>query len=180
MDHKTFEEILTMVCLTLIVLALSGCGAVSTPDPTPTPAPSTATPIPPTATPIPPTATPTPIPPTATPTVAPIVTLTGRVLYAGSEEPVADTLIMITGEDGGVQYGAGGILQNPTGTTDSAGGFSIEITEAFLEKKDYRIMVAVNLVTRMSFITDQEGIPVVLQVESVPSEIDLGDIFVQR
>ena len=179
MDHKTFEKMLTLVCLTLIVFALSGCGAAPTPDPTPTPAPPTATPIPPTPTPIPPTATPTSIPPTATPTLAPIVTLTGRVLYAGSEEPVADAMVMITGEDGGVEFSAG-ILQNPSGDTDSTGRFSIEIEKAFLEKKDYQVMVAVNIFTRMSPITTEEGVPVVLEVESVPSEIDLGDIFVQR
>lgn len=158
--------------LTLIVLLLAGCGGA--------PAEPTSTP---TLIPVPPTATPTPIPPTATPsvtpTVAPIVTLSGRLLYADSENPVADTSIFITGEEGSISF-ANGILVNPTGKTDSTGKFKVEIPEAFLGEQDYKIMVLVGFQPKMAPIMTQDGVLVVLTIESVPSENDLGDVLVQR
>lgn len=173
-----------MFGLAFAVSMLTGCGVSVEPTATPTPVPPTFTPTPtpvpstPTPTPVPPTATPTPIPPTATPAIAPVVTITGRVLFADSEEPVADRLVTITGEDGAVQFDAG-IMVNPAGTTDSTGGFEIAIKETFLKKTDYQVMIVVHVGMEGAFVRTQEGV-LVVQVESVPSEIDLGDIFVQR
>ena len=157
---------------TLVILSLVGCGA---PAPTATPQPPTSTPTP---TPIPPTATPTPVPPTATPTAVPVVTLTGRVLYANSGDPVAGEWVVVTDEEGAVEF-SGGILVNPEGTTTDAGEFYIEIEEDFLADRDYLVMVAITINTRLTPMT-RDGIPVVLEIRSVPQEIDLGDVFVQR
>jgi hypothetical protein len=151
----------------------------STPTLTLTHTPSPTATWTPTATPVPPTATPSPIPPTATPTRVPIVILTGRVLYANSDTPVADSLVRITNKEGAVSFGAGKLL-NPAERIDAAGTFTVEIKESFLKEQDYEFMVAVNVMTKLTFVTTSGGIPVVMKVESVPVDIDLGDIFVKR
>ena len=156
--------------LTLTVLLLTGCGGA--------PFQTTATPSQ-----IPSTATLTPIPPTVTPTAKPVVTIIGRLLYADSKEPVADNMLMISGEDGAIII-SDGILENPDGRTDSTGRFEIEIPEPYLMEQNYKVMVIVFLYSPLDFsnkpyaLTDQDGIPIVIQTESVPSKIDLGDVYV--
>jgi len=63
------RHLLTWIVLTIIVVAISACGASPTATPTPKPTvpppPPTATQVPPTSTPVP--LTPTPVPPTPTP-----------------------------------------------------------------------------------------------------------------
>jgi hypothetical protein len=161
--------------LTLGMLLLAGCGGAPV-APTST---STPTPVPPTETPVPPTETPMPIPPTAIQPVVPVATLTGRLLFADSEKPVADTSVYITGEAGSMSF-ASGILVNPTGKTDSTGRFKIEIPEAFLMEQDYQIMVLVGFEPNLVPLKNQDGAYAVFQIESVPSENDLGDVLVQR
>jgi hypothetical protein len=160
--------------LTLAMLFLAGCGGAPV-EPT-----STYTPVP---TSVLPTAT--PVPPTVTPTVKPSATLTGRLLFADSQEPLTDTSIFITGEEGSVLFESGALI-NPTGKTDSAGRFQIDIPEEFLIEHDYKIMVLVDqkevgsLMGKLVPLTNQDGAYAVFQIESVPSENDLGDVYVQR
>jgi len=169
--------------LTLAMLFLAGCGgAPIEPTSTYTPVPTS---VPPTATPVPPTETPTPIPPTVTLTVEPSAILTGRLLFADSEEPVTDTSIFITGEEGSVVFESGALI-NPTGKTDSAGRFQIDLPDEFLIEQNYKIMVLVdhkeagNLMSKLVPLTNQDGAYAVFQIENVPSENDLGDVYVQR
>lgn len=161
-------------CLISTFLFLAGCGGVPVKPPS-TPSP---TPVPPTTTPMPPTITPTSIPPTVTPTVKPVATLTGRLLFADSKEPVADTSIFITGEEGTMSFSSGALV-NPTGKSDSSGNFKIEIPEPFLVEQDYKIMVLVGLGQNLVPLKDQDGTFAVFRVEDVPSENDLGDVLVQ-
>ena len=169
--------------LILAMLFLAGCGGTPVePTSTSTPAP---TPIPPTETPIPPTETHTPIPPTVTATSVPSATLIGRLLFVDSEEPVADTSIYITGEEGAIEFESG-ILVNPNGETDSTGSFKIDMPEEFLKKHDYKIMVLISrklensIMSEFVPLTNQDGAYAVFQIENVPSENDLGVVYIQR
>jgi hypothetical protein len=169
--------------LMLAMLFLAGCGGAPVePTSTSTPAP---TPISPTETPIPPPETHTPIPPTVTATSVSSATLIGRLLFADSEEPAADTSIYITGEEGTIAFESG-ILVNPIGETDSTGNFEINLPEEFLREQDYKIMVLVSLkdvlnpTSKLVPLTNQDGAYAVFQIDSVPSENDLGVVYVQR